>query len=128
MTKNSSTPTPAPQVTTNGATSIPIIAMVLGVVSLTTFTWFLGLPAIVLGAIGLKKYSDNRGFSMTGLITGIISTILLVGAIFLFLMALVLGVFHADSSTDSADTPSDRYEQRDKDYERRYFRSIQEDI
>ena len=114
-------PAPAPQVTTPPSASMPIIAMVLGVVSLVTFMWFLGIPAIILGIIGLKKYSENRGFSITGLVTGILSTLLMVGtAIFLFFLML-LAIVNADptpSSRYDSNRDTDRYERRDNGDER----------
>lgn len=113
------TSTPAPQVTTSAGNSVPIIAMILGVVSLATFTWFLGIPAIVLGIIGLKKYNENRGFSITGLITGIISTILFITAIFFFIVLITLGILHADDSSVPRDS-SDGYHHSEEEYRDRY--------
>lgn len=65
------TSTPAPQVSTLGLAS-----MILGIVSFTGPGLLLGIPAIIMAAIDLKKNSVNRGFAITGLVTGIISTIL----------------------------------------------------
>lgn len=127
MTKSTPAPTPAPQTTTNGAVSIPIIALVLGVASLITFMWFLGIPAIVLGIIGLRKYKENRGFSMTGLITGIISTLLLVAAVMFFFIALILGLFHIDSM--QSDSPFEHYDQPgSRYYDTPSYQGVHEDI
>lgn len=119
-------PAPAPQVQTSPASSIPIIAMILGVVSLVTFTWFLGIPAIILGIIGLRKYQENRGFSITGLITGIISTVLLVLAVLFFIVVLVLAVLQADNLGPQDE--SDRRSPQSEQYKDRYYRNSLDSI
>ena len=119
-------PTPAPQVQTSPASSVPIIAMILGVVSLVTFTWFLGIPAIILGIIGLRKYQENRGFSITGLITGIISTVLLVLAVLFFIVVLMLAVLQADHLGPQDE--SDRRSPQSEQYEDRYYRDSLDSI
>ncbi len=92
--------------------------MILGVMSLASFMWFLGIPALVLGIIGLKKHQENRGLSMTGLVTGIISTILMIlGMMFLFVL-IILAVLSADDTSgyqQSSPDRSDSYEYRYRD-------------
>ena len=56
--------------------SLAIISMVLGIVSLTGPGLLLGIPAIVTSIIALKKKLAGRGLAITGLITGIVSTVL----------------------------------------------------
>lgn len=51
-------------------------SMILGIVSFTGPGLILGIPAIVMAAIDLKNKTPSRGFAITGLVTGIISTIL----------------------------------------------------
>ena len=88
-----------------GDSSVPLVSMLLGIISLATFMWFLGIPALVLGIIGLKKTSQNRGFSMTGIITGAISTLFMICSIFLLVFLILLGAFA--SSTDTETVPGD---------------------
>lgn len=121
MTKHTTTPTPAPQVATSAATSVPLIAMILGVISLTTFTWFLGIPAAILGIIGLRKYSENRGFSITGIITGAISTLLMLAFIAFFFVVILLGIFSAENTSsgfDDNDGNNYRHDRGDDQYYR----------
>lgn len=56
--------------------TLGIVSMVLGVTSLTGPGLLFGIPAIILGSIALKKNQGERVLSMTGLVTGIISTVL----------------------------------------------------
>jgi uncharacterized membrane protein len=94
--------TPTPQTADN---SLAIASMVLGVVSLTGPGLILGIPAIILAAIALKKKAAGRGLSIAGLVTGIISTVLsLLFIAFLIVMLIV-----------SANT-SDSDWSRDRDY------------
>lgn len=87
-----------------GDSSVPLVSMLLGIISLATFMWFLGIPALVLGIIGLKKTPQNRGFSMTGLITGAISTLFMICSIFFLVLLILLGAF---ASTDTDTIPSE---------------------
>jgi nitrogen fixation-related uncharacterized protein len=86
------TPTTAPQQDTSLAT----IAMVLGVVSLTGPGLVFGNPEIILAAIALKKQQPNRGMSLTGLITGIISTALSLIFIAIMIFAFIWAVNNPD--------------------------------
>lgn len=79
--------------------------MIFGVVSLTGPGLILGIPAIILAIIALKKKAAGRGLSIAGLVTGIISTVLsLLFIAFLIVMLIV-----------SANTP-DPDRSRDRDY------------
>lgn len=63
--------------------------MVLGITSIVTFTGFLlGIPAIILGIIALKKGAGEKGMSIAGIITGAISTF-----ISLFIVGIMLYIF-----------------------------------
>ncbi|MBI3889831.1 DUF4190 domain-containing protein [Candidatus Saccharibacteria bacterium] len=116
------TPTPAPQVKTDAANSIPIIALVLGVVSLLTFMWFLGIAAIILGVIGMRRYKENRGFSIAGLVTGIISTLLMISTVIFFIVMIAIAVTNDDSDTNSDDRGHQYNEQPRREYNDRYYR------
>lgn len=65
-----------PQTSKQSDSPIAITSMVLGVVSLTGAGFVLGIPAIILAIIALKKDEGGRNLSITGLVTGIVSTIL----------------------------------------------------
>jgi hypothetical protein len=72
--------------------TLAIVSMVLGIVSLTGPGLFLGIPAIILAIIALKKNPADRGMSITGLVTGAVSTLLsfLVIIFFIFMMIVSL--------------------------------------
>ncbi|MDX2776370.1 DUF4190 domain-containing protein [Streptomyces caniscabiei] len=80
--------------------SLAIASMVLGVVSLTGPGLFLGIPAIVLAIIALKKNAAGRGLSIAGLVTGIVSTVFsLLFIAFLVIMMIV------SANTQNTDKP-----------------------
>lgn len=91
--------------------SLAITSMVLGIVSLTGFGLILGIPAIVLGIIALKKKAANRGLSITGIVTGAISTLLSLLLIAFFVFMVIFAASQPnDPSSDYSDTrPSDYY-------------------
>ena len=85
---NNPAPAPAPQAQPAAQSSaLPVVSAVLGIISLTGPGLFFGIPAIITGGIALKKNYRDRGLSLTGLITGIVSTAIsiLVGIFFIFL-------------------------------------------
>jgi len=61
---------------TEPVSGLGMASMILGIVSFTGPGLILGIPAIVMAAIDLKNKTPSRGFAITGLVTGIISTIL----------------------------------------------------
>jgi O-antigen/teichoic acid export membrane protein len=69
--------------------ALAIISMVLGASSLMGPGLLFGIPAIVLATIALKKDQGERALSITGLVTGIISTVLslllIIGIVLLFI-------------------------------------------
>ena len=67
-------------------TSIAMLSMIFGLISMTGFGFLFGIPAIVLAWIALKRHYPERGLSITGLVTGIVSTVLSI----LFLVGMVL--------------------------------------
>jgi hypothetical protein len=100
-------------------TTLPLIAMLLGVVSLSTFMLFLGIPALVLGLIGLKKYPEARGFSITGIITGALSIFFMVCFVLFFIVLIVGGAFN-EANWDSDSTTEPHMYQQDNGREHRY--------
>lgn len=85
--------------------------MVLGVVSLTGPGLFLGIPAIVIAIIALKKKAGGRGLSIAGLVTGIVSTVL---SLLFFAFIVLMIIFSADTP-DEPYTPSNT-ERSDRTY------------
>ena len=69
--------------------ALPVVSAVLGIISLTGPGLFFGIPAIITGGIALKKNYRDRGLSMTGLITGIISTAISLLVILFFTFILI---------------------------------------
>jgi Na+/proline symporter len=69
--------------------SLAIVSMVLGAVSLTGPGLLLGIPAIVTGIIALRRKVANRGLAIAGLVTGIVSTVLSI----LFVLFIILLIF-----------------------------------
>ena len=75
-----------------------IAALVLGIVSIVlACVWFLSIPcgilAIIFGALSLK--SSKRGFSIAGIITGIIGTLALI-----IILILSFGIYIFNNATD----------------------------
>ena len=124
--KDLQTPTPAPTIPTNSTSAIPVLALVLGVTSLTTFMWFLGIPAIILGIIGMRRYGENRGLSIAGLITGIISTLLMIGAFLLFTVFFIVTILNSDSQGYENSTSTPYSEQDSRENGERYYREYRE--
>lgn len=51
--------------------------MILGIVSIVTFMGLLlGIPAIVLGVMALRRNVGEKGMSIAGIVTGAISTLI----------------------------------------------------
>jgi len=88
------------QPTTQSDSSLAIASMVLGTVSLTGPGLFLGIPAIILAIIALKKKAAGRGLSIAGLVTGIVSTVFSL----LFLAFIVLMIIFSADQPSSPDT------------------------
>lgn len=99
---------------TQSDSSLAITAMVLGVVSLTGPGLILGIPAIILAIIALKKNAAGRGLSITGLITGIVSTVfsLLFIAFLIFMLIVSANTPEADQSHDGDYRDTYRYNDR----------------
>jgi hypothetical protein len=67
--------TPPPAAQSQSDSTLAIISMVFGVMSLTGPGLLLGIPAIIIAIIALKKNKGSRGLSITGIVTGIVSTV-----------------------------------------------------
>lgn len=132
MTKEDKTEAPAPVAQPELATTpvqptsvapvvendnnIPLMAMIFGIVGLVTFMFFLAIPALVLGIIGVRKYSINRGFSITGIATGILGILGMIATIaFVVLVIMAGGMYGSD------------FDQYDNQYDQRYENNRQFD-
>jgi hypothetical protein len=95
-------PKAAAQTPSSGG-ALAVISMMLGVISLTGPGFLLGIPAIVLAGIALKRHEGERALSITGLVTGIISTTVSLLLIALLASAIVWGTAHPENLFDSSD-------------------------
>jgi hypothetical protein len=81
-----------------------ILALVLGIVSVVLFCvyagFWAGIPAIVLGVLGLNRAkagrATNRGLALTGLILGAVGLLISIGV-------LVFAIAFGDKITNYAD-------------------------
>ena len=94
--------------------SLAIVSMVLGIVSLTGPGLLLGIPAIITGAIALRRHNPGKGMSMTGLITGIVSTVFSILFIGFFLFMMMVGIL---GESGYYDTPSYNHSDGSSHYE-----------
>ncbi|MFV2121964.1 DUF4190 domain-containing protein [Streptomyces sp. Act-28] len=87
---------PAPQ-PSNGPGTAGLVLGIIGIVcNLTILLWFvgviLGILAIIFGAVGRSRANrgeaTNKGAATAGLVTGIISTVLIPGILLLFAGAM----------------------------------------
>lgn len=74
----------------------PVASMLLGVISLATFMWFLGIPALIFGILGLIRNTEHQGYSVTGLVTGLVSTFLLLCTTAVVITVFLIGIFYAE--------------------------------
>ena len=66
------------QTITQGKTkTLSIVAVALGLASLTPATFLTGIPAIILSLVALRKHRPGRGMAYTGLVTGAFGTLVL---------------------------------------------------
>lgn len=94
-----------------------VVSLTLGLLSLTGPGLLLGIPAIIFGAIALKRNAPERGMSITGIISGAISTFFSLLLIAFFVLIIVL----AANNTDNFDRYMDQ--QRETQSERRFQES-----
>lgn len=75
--------------------TLAALSTVFGIVSLLGPGLLLGIPAIVLAGISLKRDAPGRGLSIAGLVMGIISTVL--SLLFIAFIILIF-IWAADTS------------------------------
>lgn len=90
---------------------LAIASLVLGVVSMTGPGLLLGIPAIITGAMALKRKLGGRGLALAGLITGIISTVLSVLFIMFIALMIIIGIAAGDSGSNDPQYDMPRYHQ-----------------
>lgn len=88
---------------------LAIGSMILGLISFTGFGLLTGLPAIIMGVIALKR-PGGRGYSITGIITGSITTALTLLAIIAFIVLIAIG-FSLQDSNGGVDIEREPYQQ-----------------
>jgi hypothetical protein len=110
MTKKVETPEVANQpVEAPQDASLATVSMVLGVISLAGPGLLFGIPAIITSSIALKKKLPGRGLSITGLVTGIVSTVLSLLFIGLMILLFIWGMNHPEILEEqSAPAPTEK--------------------
>lgn len=76
--------------------TLAVLSIVFGIVSLFGPGLLLGIPAIVMAGIVLKRDLPGRGLGVTGLITGIVSTVLSLLVIAFFALVVIWGIDNPD--------------------------------
>jgi len=75
--------------------SLPVVSIVLGILSLVCLGFLAGIPAIITGFMGRKKAKitgQGAGMSLAGIITGAIGTVLsLIGLVIAFFVIVAGG-------------------------------------
>jgi hypothetical protein len=94
MTKETTAPASTPQTQPQPEGGLALVSMILGVVSLTGPGLLLGIPAIITGIIALKKNQGSRGLSITGLVTGAVSTVVSILIITFMAFLVIWGINH----------------------------------
>jgi hypothetical protein len=88
MTITAHDTTTAP-VATAPVRTLGIVALVLGILSVASgFNPIMGVAGLVVGILSLRQEPDGRGFAITGIVTGALSTLGTLLGIGAFLVAL----------------------------------------
>lgn len=91
-------------------TPLAVMSMVFGVVSLSGPGLFFGIPAIIMGVIALKRKQGERGLSIAGIVTGIISTLLSLLFIGFIIFSVIWAVNHPEYMEDTKPRQESRLE------------------
>lgn len=94
-----SAPAPQAQAASNDNT-LGIISIVLGLSSLTGPLLFFGIPAIICGAIALKKKKGESWLSIVGIVSGALSIVISILVAILIIVAIGYAASHPDSFND----------------------------
>lgn len=101
MTKKEVETKPVETVVVKPDNSLAIMSMVFGVVSLSGPGLFFGIPAIIMGAIALRRKQGEKGLSITGIVTGIVSTLISLVFIGLLVFGIIWGMNHPEYQDDT---------------------------
>jgi len=84
------------------SSGLAIASMILGIVSIVSFMgFFLGVPAIILGIIALRKKAGEKSMSIVGIVTGAFSTLMSILIIGIFIWAAYSSSHSLDSTNDN---------------------------
>jgi uncharacterized membrane protein YbhN (UPF0104 family) len=96
---------PVPVQVPQPASDLAIASMILGIIAFTGPGLLLGIPAIVMARVDMNRHTPKSGFAVAGFVTGIISTVLsllvIVGIIFVFLQPNPPSNYYTSPSDDS---------------------------
>ena len=91
--QQSQTQVQAPQELPQG---MAVFAMICGILSLTGFCCFTGIPAVICGRIAMKQAdrgeAGGKGMALAGVIMGIISLVGIVGVVLLYVGLIFFAV------------------------------------
>jgi Na+/proline symporter len=96
--------------------SLAIVSMVLGIISLTGPGLLLGIPAIVTGIVALKKKLAGRGLAIAGLVTGIVSTVLSLLFCLLMIFLISWSIAHPEEFEDTPRQQGDSSTQEEQPF------------
>jgi hypothetical protein len=113
-TKAKNTEVEAPVPVRSNDNSLSIISVALGTISLLGPGLLLGIPAIIVGAIALKKQQGEKGVSITGIVTGAISTAFSLIIVSLLIWGIVWGINHPEEMRDQRRMPIQEEQQRER--------------
>jgi hypothetical protein len=88
-----------------------VLSLIFGIVSFLGPGLFLGIPAIVLAGIALRKDTSGRGLSIAGMILGVTSTVLSVVFILIIAWLIAWATDHPEEFYEETYPYSEQYEQ-----------------
>ncbi|MDO8520233.1 MAG: DUF4190 domain-containing protein [Deltaproteobacteria bacterium] len=89
---------PPPPITPSPSSTSSIVALILGILSLTCCGFFTGIPAIFMGRSEMKAAdqgkiaASNRTLAKVGMVLGIIGTALSLGGLILYAVLIAMGI------------------------------------
>src|SRR3982750_4505913 len=98
-------PTPPAPVATPNTSGMPLTSLILGIVSVLALGLLTGIPAIIIGAIALRRKLADRGLSIAGIILGSVGTFFSLLVIGFFILLLVIGFSEGSGWIHGNDAP-----------------------
>jgi hypothetical protein len=88
-------PTTALPTPTTPANTLGIVSLVLGITGIVTgLNPLLGIPAVVLGIMALRREPGSRGFAIAGIVTGAVTFVwVAIGVVATLFLLPLAGVF-----------------------------------